>query len=258
MSTKKIIATIGPASFAPSIIKGMDRAGVDIFRINLSHTQIEDFEVVYEMTTSWTDKPVCPDTQGVRMRSSRNKHGFSARDLEMFPILNRLRVPIVFLSFCSYAEDVARLKENFDYDVEVISKIESKRGLQNVKEIAAVSDGLLIDRGDLSKDVPLFKIPYAQDYIMEWAWPQTPVYVATNLMESMMSAAEPTRAEVNDIVKTLDAGASGLVLAGETAIGRHPLRAVEALREVMQGHASHSALDGSCSDEDIVHWLIAN
>ncbi len=256
MSTK-IIATVGPASFGPSKIRGMDAAGVDIFRVNLSHTEVEDFEIVYDLVGSWTDKPVCPDTQGVRMRPNRKQHGFSARDLKIFPILNRLNVPMVFLSFCSYAEDVARLKEHFDYDVKVVSKIESARGLHNVREIAAMSDGILIDRGDLSKDVPLIKIPYAQDYIMEWAWAaNTPVYVATNLMESMMSESEPTRAEVNDIVKTLDAGASGLVLAGETAIGRHPEKSVVVLKSIIEGRDSHSELDGSTEDEVIIEWLL--
>ena len=256
MSTE-IIATVGPASFGPSIIKGMDAAGVDIFRVNLSHTEVEDFENVYNNVSSWTDKPVCPDTQGVRMRPNHKQHGFSAKDLEIFPLLNRLRVPTVFLSFCSYPEDVARLKEHFDYDVKVVSKIESARGLHNMRNIAVVSDALLIDRGDLSKDVPLGKIPYAQDYIMEWAWATTtPVYVATNLMESMMSAMEPTRAEVNDIVKTLDAGASGLVLAGETAIGRHPEQSVVMLKSIIDVRDSHSELDGSTGNTAIIEWLL--
>ena len=256
MSTK-IIATVGPASFGPSFIKGMDAAGVDIFRVNLSHTEVEDFENVYTNVSSWTDKPVCPDTQGVRMRSNRKQHGFSARDLEIFPLLNRLKVPMVFLSFCSYPEDVARLKNHFDYNVTVVSKIESARGLQNIKAIANVSDALLIDRGDLSKDVPLTKIPYAQDYIMEWAaFRNTPVYVATNLMESMMSESEPTRAEVNDIVKTLNAGASGLVLAGETAIGRHPEKSVVVLKSIIDVRESHWELDGSVEDTAIIEWLL--
>ncbi len=255
MSTE-IIATVGPASFGPSIIKGMDAAGVDIFRVNLSHTEVEDFEHVYNSVSSWTDKPVCPDTQGVRMRPTQ-RHGFSARDLEIFPLLNRLRVPTVFLSFCSYAEDVPRLREHFDYDVKVVSKIESARGLHNIKAIAEVSDALLIDRGDLSKDVPLGKIPYAQDYIMQWAaFRNTPVYVATNLMESMMSESEPTRAEVNDIVKTLDAGASGLVLAGETAIGRHPEKSVVVLKSIIDVRESHYELDGSTEDTAIIEWLL--
>lgn len=253
MSTK-IIATVGPASFGPSIIKGMASAGVDVFRINMSHTEVEDFEFYYNSVNEWTDKPVCPDTQGVRLR--RKQHGFTDKDLEVFPLLNKLKVPAVFLSFCSCAEDVTRLKEYFDYDVKVVSKIESTQGLRNLHEICRVSDEILIDRGDLSKDVPLVKIPYAQDYIMEWAWAlNTPVHVATNLMESMLTESEPTRAEVNDIVKTLDAGASGLVLAGETALGRFPEKAVTVLRDIMKEFDNHSNLDNNNSIA-LLDWLL--
>ncbi len=256
MSTK-IIATVGPASFGPSIIKGMASAGVDVFRINMSHTEVEDFETIYTLVNEWTLKPVCPDTQGVRIRPSPKVHGFTDKDIEVFPMLNRLRVPAVFLSFCSYAEDVTRLKAYFDYDVRVVSKIESTHGLRNLKEICAVSDEILIDRGDLSKDIPLVKIPYAQDYIMEWAWTfNTPVHVATNLMESMLTESEPTRAEVNDIVKTLEAGAGGLVLAGETAIGRYPEKAVKVLRNIMDEFDNHSKLDQSYYTTAIIDWLV--
>lgn len=256
MSTK-IIATVGPASFGPSIIRGMTSAGVDTFRVNMSHTEVEDFETVYTLVNEWTDKPVCPDTQGVRIRPSRNQHGFTDKDIKVFPLLNKLRVPMVFLSFCSYAEDVKRLKEYFDYKVFVVSKIESTQGLRNLKEICRVSDEILIDRGDLSNDVPLVKIPYAQDYIMEQAWAlNTPVHVATNLMESMLTESEPTRAEVNDIVKTLDAGASGLVLAGETALGRFPEKAVTVLRDIIDVRDSYSELDGSTEDVAIIEWLL--
>jgi pyruvate kinase len=248
----------------------MDAGGVDIFRVNLSHTAVEDVETVYTMLKSWTDKPVCPDTRGVEHRDhplarARRRIGYGARpsslsekDVEKLKILNRLGASTVYLSFCSWAEDVEELKTHFDHPITVISKIENAIGLQNVKEIATVSDGLLVDRGDLSKDVPLVKIPYAQDYIMEWARSvNTPVYVATNLMESMLSESEPTRAEVNDIVKTLDAGASGLVLAGETAIGRFPEKSVVVLRNIIEGRDSHSAL-GSCEDADIIKWLLSS
>lgn len=255
MSTK-IIATLGPASFGPTIIKGMASAGVDIFRINMSHTDLDDLAFMYKLATCG-QKPVGIDTEGIRGRPNRKWHGFTKKDLEAFPIINELKVSVVFLSFCSYAEDVLRLREHFDHDVFVVSKIESTKGLRNLKEICAVSDEILIDRGDLSEDVPLVKIPYAQDYIVEWAWTfNTPVHVATNLMESMLTEGEPTRAEVNDIVKTLEAGASGLVLAGETAIGRFPEKAVTVLREIITEFENHGQLDRSYNTTEVIDWLV--
>jgi pyruvate kinase len=263
MSSRKIIATIGPASFAPSIVKAMDRAGVDLFRINLSHTEVEDVETVYKMITSWTDKPVCPDTQGVQHRDHplgriRRLLGYNAcpsslskKDVEMLKVLNRLGASIVFLSFCSWPDDVAELQEHFDYPITVVSKIENKTGLRNLIEICEVSNGILVDREDLSKDVPLVRIPYAQDYIVEMARDcSTPVYIATNLMESMLYEPQPTRAEVNDIIKTLDGGADGLVLAGETAIGKHPIETVKILKRIMTEFGENPE-----DEVELVKWL---
>jgi pyruvate kinase len=264
MSTKKIIATVGPASFAPSIVKAMDKAGVDFFRINLSHTEVEDIETVYTMLKSWTFRPVCPDTRGVEHRDhplgrirrllgyNTLPSGLSKKDVEMLKILNELGAMTVFLSFCSWPEDVAELKTHFDHPITVISKIENAVGLQNLAEICEVSDGILIDRYDLSKDIPLVKIPYAQDYIVKTAGLcNTPVYVATNLMESMMTEPLPNRAEANDIVKTLDSGVAGLVLAGETAIGRHPIDAVRIMKEIMDKFDEHPE-----AEADLLGWLL--
>ncbi len=251
MSTRKIIATIGPASFAPSIVRDMDVAGVDIFRINLTHTAAEDFEFMYNTLQLWTDKPVCPDTEGQQHRTSRGLLCISPKDIRIFNWINRLKVPTVFLSFCSWGEDVGNIKEYFDYDVEVVSKIENKIGLRNLKEICAVSDGILVDRGDLSKDVALSRIPYAQDYIVEKAREyDTPVYIATNLMESMLYKPMPTRAEVNDIIKTLDVGADGLVLAGETAIGKYPVETVRIMRKIITEFKDHPE-----DEAQLVKWL---
>ncbi len=251
-SDKKIIATIGPASFTPSVVRAMDKAGVDVFRINLSHTAVEDFKFVYDTIRLWTDKPICPDTQGVEDRHRRDMSCLSGKDVQIFKDISKLKVPAVFLSFCSWPEDVAAVREYFDYHIKVVSKIENRRGLLNLKKICQVSDAILIDRGDLSKDVPLVKIPYAQDHIVNWAWAlNTPVHVATNLMESMLSEPMPTRAEVNDVVKTLESGAAGLVLAGETAIGRHPVETVRILKSIISEFDEHSQEKG-----DIISWLV--
>ena len=253
MSTK-IIATVGPASFGPSIIKGMDSAGVDVFRINMSHTAVEDFETVYTMVGSWTDKPVCPDTHGHRYRTNNSISCLTPKDMKMMRIANRLKAPSVFLSFCAKAEDVWEIRGYFDHDISVVSKIENADGVRNLSEICEVSDEILIDRGDLSKAVALEKIAYAQEYIVSTAVELgTPVNVATNLMESMLSEAEPTRAEVNDIVKTLEAGASGLVLAGETAIGKHPVTVVRFMKKILDGFEEYNT---ARTRPELVDWLL--
>ena len=116
----------------------------------------------------------------------------------------------------------------------IISKIESKRGVRNLKDILKLTDSVLIDRGDLSREVPLENIPLIQKKVIkETNSMGKEAYVATNLLESMMENSKPTRAEVNDVVNTLIDGTSGLVLAAETAIGKQPVKSVDMLRSLI-------------------------
>jgi ATP sulfurylase len=132
------------------------------------------------------------------------------------------------LSFANCAADVDLLRKHAGPDAQIISKIESKRGVRNLDEILEASDEILIDRGDLSREVPLESIPFLQKAIIRKAnVAKTPVHVATNLLESMIVNRKPTRAELNDIINTMLDGANGLVLAAETAIGKHPVGAVD-------------------------------
>ena len=95
-------------------------------------------------------------------------------------------------------------------------------------EIIEAADAVLIDRGDLSREVPLEHVPYYQKAIVRRAnrWNQ-PLFVATNLLESMVINRRPTIAEANDIANTLLDGVHGLVLAAETAIGVDPVGTVD-------------------------------
>ena len=96
------------------------------------------------------------------------------------------------------------------------------------------SDEILIDRGDLSRQIEIEKIPFLQRRIVATARSKgVPVYVATNLLESMVNGRMPTRAEINDVVSTLLTGANGLVLAAETAIGSYPVEAARMVRRLI-------------------------
>lgn len=128
------------------------------------------------------------------------------------------------LSFASRAADVAALRDLAGADAFIIAKIENRLGFIALEEIATAADAILIDRGDLSRELPIERIPAAQKNIARRVRRiGRRLYVATNLLESMVQAPYPTRAEVNDIYNTLADGADGLVLAAETAIGRHPI-----------------------------------
>lgn len=139
------------------------------------------------------------------------------------------------LSFCDHPTAVARLREMVGEESRIIAKIESREGVRNLSEIARMANGLLIDRGDLSREVRLEAIPLLQKSIVRKANAiGVPVYVATNLLESMVTRRAPTRAEVNDVINTLLDGASGLVLAAETAIGKYPVEAARMIAALLR------------------------
>ena len=175
----------------------------------------------------------------------QNKAVTVERDIPMPPLTDKDEAALVLglemglshfaLSFASRGEDVQYLRRIVGKEAFVISKIESRSGLRNLEEIAAGSDALLIDRGDLSRQVPIEMLPQTQKRIIQRAKAVgRRVYVATNLLESMVLLPNPTRAEVNDIYNTLADGADGLVLATETAIGKYPIQCASMVNKIIR------------------------
>ncbi|MFA6238870.1 MAG: pyruvate kinase [Bacteriovorax sp.] len=156
------------------------------------------------------------------------------KDLTCIEIAKNMGITNYALSFANHGEDVDYVRSLLKKEDIVISKIECNNGLKNLEEITKKSDAILIDRGDLSREQPIERIPLLQQKIIEVAKNlSTEVYVATNLLETMILSPVPTRAELNDIYHTLQSGADGLVLAAETAIGKYPCQAVEMIRKLM-------------------------
>jgi pyruvate kinase len=163
-----------------------------------------------------------------------NLEPITSKDKQAISIGREMGIHNFALSFAGSAKDVQMFREVTGRESTIISKIESMRGLMNLEDILEMSDEILIDRGDLSREVPLVKIPFLQRRITAHAASKgVPVYVATNLLESMLLSAEPNRAEVNDVVSSLGMGASGLVLAAETAIGKFPVESARITRKLM-------------------------
>ena len=129
--------------------------------------------------------------------------------------------------------DVARLAAN--NAMQIISKIESWESLEHFDDIMKKSDYLLLDRGDLSKEVAIERIPLIQKEVIERAKTHgTPIYVATNFLESMVWNVNPTRAEVSDVVNTILDGADGLILSAETAVGAYPMECINMMKRLME------------------------
>lgn len=197
----------------------------------------------------------------------QNKAVTVERDIPMPPLTDKDQAAVRLgcemglshfaLSFASSGEDVQQLRHLVGEGAFIISKIESLSGLKNLEEIAAASDALLIDRGDLSRQVPIELLPQTQKSVIQRAQRVgRRVYVATNLLESMVTMPNPTRAEVNDIYNTLADGADGLVLAAETAIGNYPLQCISMVNKVIGAYQRTDVDKGQFYPLDAVSLLI--
>ena len=171
----------------------------------------------------------------------------SPKDYESIELGLEAGVEHIAVSFVRSAASIREARRATNHAMRIISKVECVDALENLDEIIEETDSILIDRGDLSKEIPLEKIPFTQKIIMQKAREhRTEVFVATNLLETMIERKKPTRAEVQDVVNSIIDGAAGLTLAAETAIGKHPLECINMLNrliqhteDVMAGHPTY-------------------
>lgn len=159
----------------------------------------------------------------------------SAKDYQSIAIGLKEGVEHIAASFMRSGQAVEEVRQATKGAMKIISKIECMDALKNLDDIIEKSDFILIDRGDLSKEIPIEKIPLAQRIILQKANKQNKgVFVATNLLETMIEKNRPTRAEVHDVVATILAGADGLILSAETAIGQYPMACVNMLNRLIK------------------------
>ncbi|MBL7126612.1 MAG: pyruvate kinase [Dehalococcoidales bacterium] len=144
----------------------------------------------------------------------------------------------IALSFVSNADDVKGVKEILQKnsaDIPIIAKIERGDAVSKFDSILAASDGIMVARGDLGVDIPLERVPMVQkEIIQKCNLAGKPVIVATQMLESMINAARPTRAEVTDIANAIFDGADATMLSAETSIGKYPVQAVTIMAKVAQ------------------------
>lgn len=141
-------------------------------------------------------------------------------------------IDMIAHSFVRDKADVEALRAEIEgTDIELYSKIECRQAMNNLDEIVEASDGLLVARGDLGTQMPITEIPTLQFQILKACHKaDKPAIVATQMLNSMMSAPTPTRAEVSDIALAVMEGASALLLCGETAQGSYPSECVATMR----------------------------
>src|SRR5207245_9425510 len=143
------------------------------------------------------------------------------------------------LSFVRRAEDVAELRKLVPPTMKLVAKIEKAAALEDLDRILAASDVVMVARGDLGVELPFEDVPLVQKRLIREANRQgKPVITATQMLESMVHAPRPTRAEASDVANAILDGTDAVMLSAETATGEYPAEAVPALDRIT------SELDG--------------
>ena len=145
----------------------------------------------------------------------------------------------IALSFVRHAKDLKKLEKlirnNSEYKVPIIAKIEKPEGVANIKKIVAYCDGIMVARGDLGVEVPAEEVPLIQKKLVLIAKKaRIPVIIATQMMETMIDSLTPTRAEVNDVANSVMDGADAVMLSGETSVGKYPVEVIKKMATILK------------------------
>lgn len=177
------------------------------------------------------------DRKGVNIPGAHlNLPGISEKDKEdiIFAIKNDL--DFIAASFVRKPADVLAIRtilEEYNSQIQIIAKIENQEGVDNLDNILAVSDGIMVARGDLGVEIPAEDVPLVQKMIIaKCISVGKPVITATQMLDSMMRNPRPTRAEASDVANAIFDGTDAIMLSGETAIGRFPLETVQTMARI--------------------------
>ena len=146
-------------------------------------------------------------------------------------------VDYIACSFVSTAQDLKDVKnflaENGIEDIDLIAKIENRSGVDNIKEICSECEGIMIGRGDMGVEIPFEEVPGIQKHLItQCRMLGKRVITATEMLESMIYNARPTRAEISDVANAVYDGTSAIMLSGETAAGKYPVLTVETMSKI--------------------------
>ncbi len=193
-----------------------------------SNTEIETKVVVGGMIRS---------KRGVNVPGARlSMNALTAKDKKDVEFGIKNEVDFIALSFVRHASDVQYLKnilKKKKSTAKIIAKIETPEAIEEIDEIISISDGIMVARGDLAIEVPTSDVPHLQKMIVKKCnTVGKPVIVATQMLESMISAPVPTRAEVTDVANAIFDGADAVMLSAESAVGDYPLETVKMMTDV--------------------------
>ncbi|SDB83513.1 pyruvate kinase [Shouchella lonarensis] len=202
--------------------------------IGLEVTDIRANEIVTTVRNSGVlkNKKGC-NVPGVRVKLP----GMTEKDAADIAFGVEQGVDFVAASFVRRASDVLEIRELLERKgaahINIIPKIENQEGVNNIDEILAVSDGLMIARGDLGVEIPAEEVPLVQKQLIKKCNEQAkPVITATQMLDSMQRNPRPTRAEASDVANAIFDGTDAIMLSGETAAGDYPVEAVQTMHTI--------------------------
>lgn len=204
--------------------------------------------MVFEVIDVKAPDVICKTVIGGEL-SNRKSMFFPDKELDMMYLSEQDKSDIAFgveqgidyiaCSFVSRAQDVIDVRNWLEKcgspagDIEIIAKIESRAGVNNLDEILAASDGIMVARGDLGVEVPFEELPSIQKTIIHKCRVHGKRSItATEMLESMIKQPRPTRAEISDVANAVYDGSSAIMLSGETAAGAYPVEAVKAMARI--------------------------
>lgn len=219
------------AALAEDVAAG-DRILVDDGRVAFQVRSVEGARVTAEALTDGR----LESHKGINLPGTDVKvAALTEKDREDLTLALDVGVDYVALSFVRRARDVEELRELVGDRALIIAKIEKLQAVRNLVEIMRASDGVMVARGDLGVELDFEEVPVVQKRILRLSRESTSIGItATQMLESMVTAPRPTRAEVSDVANALLDGTDAVMLSAETAVGEHPAEAVQAMCRVIQ------------------------
>lgn len=227
---------------------GLTYSGLAKYMVPGATILIDDGKIGMEVTEIVDDRIVCV-VQNPGTISNHKSINVPGLDIPMPYLNDRDKSDILFgiqeevdyiaASFVRSVDDVRQLRhfleDNNGADIKIISKIENMQGVKNMEEIIALSDGIMVARGDLGVEVPFQNLPSIQKTMIDKCTQAGKIVVtATQMLESMTTSPRPTRAEVSDVANAIYDGTTAIMLSGETAAGDYPCEAVQTMAEIAE------------------------
>ena len=219
----------------PGDVKVGDTLLIDDGKVGLRATAVDDRTVT---TVVEVPGPVS-NNKGINLPGvAVNVPALSEKDEEDLRWALKLGADMIALSFVRNAADIVRVHEIMKEEgvfLPTIAKVEKPQAVEALEEIIDAFDGIMVARGDLGVELPLEEVPLVQKRAVElsrrWA---KPVIVATQMLESMISASRPTRAEASDVANAILDGADAVMLSGETSVGEFPVETVSVMAKIIE------------------------